>query len=77
MPFQCWVYVMLSLAPRAMHLLNTVRAVHDIGKRGAPRARPRTATLAPFGALRRVVRRCVATPARGPEAATHSGNARR
>ncbi|KAL1527666.1 hypothetical protein AB1Y20_009052 [Prymnesium parvum] len=33
-PFPCHMYIVLSIAPRAMHFLNTLRAVKDIGKRG-------------------------------------------
>ena len=38
LPFQCWLYGLLSLAPRVLQILNALRAVHDIvyvGKRDA------------------------------------------
>lgn len=34
LPFQCWVYLLLSLAPRIVHLLNALRAVRDVQPRG-------------------------------------------
>ena len=34
LPFQCWVYLLLSLAPRVVSLLNALRAVRDVQPRG-------------------------------------------
>ena len=34
LPFQCWLYALLSMAPRAIHLANHLRVVIDIQARG-------------------------------------------